>query len=78
MIPSRTNWGKLNITLDAYLRKNHVSKNRLSKAADLQYTQLQAYCKNEIQRPDLAVLARICYALGCTVSDILEYIPPDE
>lgn len=78
MIPSRTNWGKLNITLDAYLRKNHVSKNRLSKAADLQYTQLQAYCKNEIQRPDLAVWPEFVTRWAVRFRIILEYIPPDE
>lgn len=76
MIDYRSDWGKINILLDDYLVSHKISKSKLSKIADLQYTQLQSYCKNEIQRPDLDVLSRICFALECSISDILEYVPP--
>ncbi|MBQ6012466.1 MAG: helix-turn-helix transcriptional regulator [Firmicutes bacterium] len=32
--------------------------------------------KNDVQRVDLSVLARLCYALDCDLSDIIEYIRP--
>ncbi|MCI8501814.1 MAG: helix-turn-helix transcriptional regulator, partial [Oscillospiraceae bacterium] len=38
----------------------------------------QAYCKNIIQRPDLGVLSRICFALNCDVSDLIHYSPPEK
>ena len=61
-----------------FLKKNSISKNQLSEKANLQRTQLNSYCKNNIKRPDLDVLARICYALNCELSDIIRYVHPNE
>ena len=58
-------YGHFDIVLADFLKKNSVSKNQLSEKANLQRTQLNSYCKNNIKRPDLDVLARICYALDC-------------
>ena len=69
-------WGHFEIILGDYLKINNISKNKLSQNANLQRTQLNSYCKNKVRRPDLGVLARICYALKCDLSDILKYIPP--
>lgn len=69
-------WGYFDIVLAEYMDSHHISKNKLAKAADLQRSQLISYCRNEIQRPDLGVLARICCALGCDISDIIKYRPP--
>lgn len=77
MLVDRTDWGKVNILLEDYLLKHKISKTKLTQVANLQYTQLQAYCKNQIQRPDLEVLARICCALECNITDIISYTPPD-
>ena len=44
----------------------------------MQRTQLKKYKDNEVQRLDIAVLARLCYALNCDLNDLLEYIPPDK
>lgn len=78
MFEPRTDWGHFRLTLDEYMRAHGISRNKLVKAADLQYTQLQSYCNNTIQRPDLGVLARICFALQCDLSDIVQYEPPEE
>lgn len=42
----------------------------------MQRSQVRSYCNNTIQRLDMAVLARLCYALEFDVTDIVEYIPP--
>ena len=78
MLNYRTDWGRCEIVLEEYLSKNKISKSSLTKTAELQYTQLQAYCKNEIQRPDLGVLARICCVLECNISDLIRYLPPEK
>lgn len=67
-------YGYIKITLDEYLTKNGISKNRLAEKANLQRTQLNSYCNNKIKRPDFDVLARICFALECELSDIVCYI----
>lgn len=71
-------YGHFDIVLSNYLKEKGISKNQLSKRANLQRTQLNAYCKNEIRRPDLDVLARICHALNCELSDIIRYRKPQE
>ena len=47
--------------------------NKLACRAEMQRTQLKAYMKNEVQRVDLAILARLCYVLDCDITDLLEY-----
>ncbi|MCD7762422.1 MAG: helix-turn-helix transcriptional regulator [Lachnospiraceae bacterium] len=69
-------YGRFDIVLEEYLIANKVSKNQLAAKANLQRTQLNSYCKNNIKRPDLDVLARICHALGCDLTDIIRYTSP--
>lgn len=71
-------YGHFEIILDDYLIKNEISKNSLAENANLQRTQLNNYCKNNIKRPDFDVLARICYALDCELADIIRYVKPEK
>ena len=71
-------YGHFDIVLAEYLQKKSMSKNKLAEKANLQRTQLNAYCKNDIKRPDLDVLARICYALDCDLADIIRYVRSSE
>jgi len=71
-------WGHFDIVLGEYLTNNGISKNKIAATANLQRSQLISYCKNEVQRPDLGVLARICCVLKCDLADIIKYCPPGE
>ena len=71
-------YGHFDIVLAEYLQERQISKNKLAEEANLQRTQLNAYCKNDIKRPDLDVLARICHALHCDLTDIIRYVPPSQ
>lgn len=68
--------GKIIIKLDALLKESGLSKNKLSHRAEMQRSQINSYCRNEITRLDVDVLARICNTLGCSLNDLLEYVPP--
>lgn len=76
MLNEQIDWGRCEIILGDYLLQKGISKNKIAAAANLQRSQLISYCKNEVQRPDLAVLARICCVLRCDLSCILRYSPP--
>ena len=71
-------YGTIRIKLEEMLKKRGMSKNKLSHKAEMQRTQINNYCKNEITRLDTDVLARICTALDCKIEDILEFVPSQE
>lgn len=71
-------FGTVKIHLEELMEERNISINKLSFRAEMQRTQLKNYCKNKVQRLDIAVLSRLCYALDCDLSDLLEYIPPQK
>lgn len=73
-----TEFGTIKLHLEELMKENNISINKLSFRAEMQRTQLKKYCKNEVQRLDIAVLSRLCYALECDLHDLIEYIPPEE
>ena len=64
--------------LDELIKKKGISKSKLSQRAELQRTQLNRYCKNEVTRFDADVLARLCTVLDCEIGDLLEFVPAEE
>ena len=71
-------YGTIRIKLDELLQKAGLSKNKLSHRAEMQRSQINHYCNNEITRLDIDVLARICTVLQCDIGDLLEFVPPQE
>ena len=58
-------YGTIRIKLDELLKASGLSKNMLSHRAEMQRTQINNYCKNQITRLDIDVLARLCTVLNC-------------
>ena len=71
-------YGTIRIKLDELIEKSGISKNKLSHKAEMQRTQLNNYCNNQITRLDIDVLARICTVLNCSISNLLEFVPPND
>lgn len=72
------NFGKIKINLSSIIENKKISKNKLGQRAELQRTQINNYCKNEVTRLDTSVLARLCTVLECDIGDLLEYVPPKD
>ena len=70
-------YGTIRIKLDELIRKSGMSKNKLSHRAEMQRSQINNYCNNNITRLDTDVLARICTVLECEIGDLLEFVPPE-
>lgn len=70
-------YGKIIIKLDELIEKKGISKNKLSHKAEMQRTQLNKFCNNQITRLDTDVLARLCTVLECEIGDLLEFVPPN-
>ena len=70
-------YGHVRIKLKELMQEQSISINKLAFRSEMQRTQLKSYIRNEVQRLDLFVLARLCYALECSINDLIEYIPPN-
>jgi len=71
-------YGTIKIHLDELMKERSISLNKLSFRAEMQRTQLRKYRDNTVQRLDVAVLARLCFALNCNLNDLIEYVPPQK
>ena len=63
----------IQIILDKLLEEKKISRYELAKRTGIQYQIIDNYYKNRVKRYDGYVLERICEALDCSISDILEY-----
>lgn len=71
-------YGHIHIKLDQIMKEQDISINKLAFRAEMQRTQLKAYIKNDVQRLDISVLSRLCYALECSLEDLIEYVPAEK
>ena len=61
------------LTVDKHLQKCGITRYELSKRTDIKFQTIDRYYKNRVVRYDNYILDRICQALGCEISDIIEY-----
>lgn len=71
-------YGDIKIHLAEIFEEKNISLNQLSFRTEMQRTQLRNYRDNKIQRLDIDILKRLCYVLECNLTDLIEYIPPEE
>lgn len=72
LVRKMKNFGKVDMTLDEYLKKHKISRSSLTRKTELQYSQILKYCKNDVQKIDLSILAKLCTVLDCKIEDILK------
>lgn len=65
-------FGKVDMILDEYLKEHKISRSSLTRKTELQYSQVLKYCKNDVQKLDLSILAKLCTVLDCNIEDILK------
>ena len=74
VLVKKMKYGYIRIKLEQLIRNEKISKNKLGQRAEMQRTQINKYCNNEVTRLDTAVLVRICTVFHCTISDLLEFV----
>lgn len=63
----------IRLTIDKYLDRCGITRYELSKKTGIGFQIIDKYYKNKVVRYDSDVLNRICEALRCDISDIIEY-----
>ena len=62
------------LTIDRYLDERGITRYELAKRTEVKFQTIDRYYKNRVVRYDSYVLDRICAALECKLSDIMEYV----
>ena len=61
------------LTVDKYLDAHGITRYELAKRTGIRFQIIDNYYKNKVVRYDSDVLDRICQALECDISDLVEY-----
>lgn len=61
------------LTIDKILTEMKITRYELSKRTGIRYQIIDNYYKNHVKRYDSYILDKICVALNCDVSDLIEY-----
>lgn len=64
----------IKLTVDKYLDSREITRYELAKRTGIRFQIIDNYYKNKVVRYDSYVLDRICDALGCDISEIIEYV----
>ena len=66
------------LIIDKYLDKCGITRYELAKRTNVKFQTIDRYYKNRVVRYDSYILDRICAALNCSLSDIIEYEKDNE
>ena len=74
----RADYGSVELRLNEVLEVRGITRNQLAKLIDARFDVVSLWYKGEVEKMDLDILARICYALDCTTEDLLRYVPAEK
>lgn len=72
------NYGHLEIRLRELLEEKGLNRYQLSLKAAMNWKQVDHYCNNDITRLDTFVLCKLCTVLGCSIQDLIVFVPADK
>ena len=68
-----SSYGKVSIHLKELLDAKGITRYRLARLADTRFEVVEKWCSGTVERIDSDVLARFCYILDCSITDIIQY-----
>ena len=63
----------IKLTIDKYIDSKNITRYELAKRTGIRFQIIDNYYKNKVVRYDSDILNRICDALECEISDLIEY-----
>lgn len=77
-IVQEVDYGTIIVHLDKLMKDKDVTNYVVNTNTNIRFQTIQALRDNTATRIDFKVLAKLCYTLGCNVTDIIEYVPNKE
>lgn len=68
-----SSYGKISVHLKELIEQKGITRYRLAKLADTRFEVVEKWCSGTVERIDADVLARFCYILDCSITDIIRY-----
>ncbi len=63
----------IKLIINKYIDEKKITRYELSKRTGIAFQIIDNYYKNKVVRYDSYVLDKICTALDCDISDLIEY-----
>lgn len=71
-------YGSIKVKLGEIMDQRGITRNRLRTLTGIKYDVIDRYYKGQnVSLADLDFLAKCCYVLDCSISDLLEYQAPE-
>ena len=68
-------YGRIECRLKQFLKERDMTRNKLARMTGTRFEVIDRWYKGDVEKMDMDVLARICFVLSCSPSDIIEYVP---
>lgn len=68
-----SSYGKISVHLKELIEQKGITRYRLAKLADTRFEVVEKWCSGTVERIDADVLARFCFILDCSITDIIRY-----
>lgn len=71
-------YGRVELDIKTIMDKKGITVNQVVKKTGLHYQVINRYYEGTIERYDKDVLAKLCFVIGCDLTDIMHYKKPNE
>lgn len=72
------NYGAVHLRLKERLDQHGINRNQLAKLIDVRFEVADKWYRDEVEKMDMDILARLCFVLGCSPGDLLQYQTPQD
>lgn len=72
---SYKDYGNVRLTVGEVMKDRKMNTYRLSILTDVRWNIIKKYARGTLYRVDLDILSRICYALNCSLEELICYEP---
>lgn len=68
--------GRVRLRIRELIEERQGTRNELAQTIGARFEVIDKWYRDDVEKLDLNVLARICFVLDCDIGDILEYERP--